>query len=150
MSDAFAQALANLPHGPAFRFIDRLVDLEPGKRGAAEYTLRGNEAFLSGHFPGQPLFPGVLLVEAAAQLAGIVAQCDPQIPPMSGLKLTALRTVKIFGTAKPGETVGLEARITGRLGNLIKAETTASVNGVLVMQGELTLSGNSDSMQTTQ
>src|SRR5436853_2809197 len=105
MSDAFAQALANLPHGPAFRFVDRLISLEPGKHGTGEYRLRGDEAFLSGHFPGQPLFPGVLLVEAAAQIAGIVAQCDPQIPPMPGLKLTALRTVKIFGTAKPGETV---------------------------------------------
>jgi 3-hydroxyacyl-[acyl-carrier-protein] dehydratase len=142
MSVIFAQALANLPHGPAFRFIDRLLDLEPGKRGSGEYTLRGDEAFLSGHFPGQPLFPGVLLVEAAAQLAGIVAQCDPETPPMSGLKLTALRTVKIFGTAKPGEIVRLEASIAGRLGNLVKAEATASVNGVLVMQGELTLSGN--------
>jgi 3-hydroxyacyl-[acyl-carrier-protein] dehydratase len=132
MSDAFAQALANLPHGPAFRFIHRLIELEPGKRGVGEYRLRGDEAFLSGHFPG------------------LVAQCDPQIPPMSGLKLTALRTVKIFGTAKPGETVLLEASITGRLGNLVKAEVTASVNGLLVMQGELTLSGNSDRMQTTQ
>src|SRR2546430_17539277 len=115
-------ALASLPHGPEFRFLDRLSQLDPGKSGSGEYTVRGDEAFLSGHFPGQPLFPGVLLVEAAAQLAGIVAQSDPQIRPMSGLKLTALRTVKILGTAKPGETIRLEASIVGRLGNLVKAE----------------------------
>jgi 3-hydroxymyristoyl/3-hydroxydecanoyl-(acyl carrier protein) dehydratase len=142
MSELLTQALGNLPHGPEFRFVDRLLHLNPGKSGAGEYTLRGDEVFLRGHFPGQPLFPGVLLVEAAAQLAGIVAQCDPGIPPMRGLKLTALRTVKILGTAKPGEVISLEARIAGRLGNLIKAEATASVNGSVVMKGELTLSGD--------
>ena len=106
-----------------------------------EYTVRGDEPFLKGHFPGQPLFPGVLLVEAAAQLAGTVAQSDPQIPPMRGLKLTALRNVKILGTARPGEVIQLEARIKGRLGNLVQAEVKALANGLAVMQGELTLSG---------
>src|SRR4026209_803946 len=104
MSD-LAQALAFLPHGPEFRFIDRLHTLTPGKEGAAEYNVRGDEPFLRGHFPGQPLFPGVLLIEAAAQLAGVVAQSDPAIGPLPGLKLTAVRNAKIFGSAAPGETV---------------------------------------------
>ena len=115
--------------------------LDPGKSGSGEYIVRGDEPFLRGHFPGQPLFPGVLLLEAAAQLAGTVAQSDPQITPLPGLKLTALRSVKILGTAKPGEILHLEARITGRLGNLIQAQATVSVNGQVVLQGELTLSG---------
>jgi 3-hydroxyacyl-[acyl-carrier-protein] dehydratase len=135
------QALASLPHGPEFRFVDRLLNLEPGKNGVGEYTVRGDEPFLRGHFPGQPLFPGVLLVEAAAQLAGTVAQSDPQISPLPGLKLTAMRGIKISGTAKPGEVIRLEARILQRLGNLIQAQVAASVNGQTVMQGELTLSG---------
>ncbi|MFA6547132.1 MAG: beta-hydroxyacyl-ACP dehydratase, partial [Limisphaerales bacterium] len=75
--DTLAQALAFLPHGPEFRFVDRLTVLEPGVRGEGEYTVRGDEPFLRGHFPGDPMMPGVLLVEAAAQLAGIVAQSDP-------------------------------------------------------------------------
>src|SRR5215472_15660753 len=112
------EALNSLPHGPEFRFVNRLLKLEPGKFGAGEYLVRGDEPFLKGHFPGQPLLPGVLLVEAAAQLAGTVGQSDPQIPPMRGLKLTALRAVKILGTAVPGETVRLEATVMGRLGNL--------------------------------
>ena len=70
-------ALKFLPHGAEFRFIDRLTNLNPGENGAGEYTVRGDEAFLRGHFPGEPIFPGVLLVEAAAQLAGVVAQSDP-------------------------------------------------------------------------
>src|ERR1700686_4281815 len=122
MKDTADQALASLPHGPEFRFVDRLLSLDPGNAGMGEYTVRGDEPFLRGHFPGQPLFPGVLLVEAAAQLAGTVAQSDPQIPAMAGLKLTALRNVKILGSARPGETIRLEARIVGRLGNLIQAQ----------------------------
>jgi 3-hydroxyacyl-[acyl-carrier-protein] dehydratase len=139
--DPLAAALRHLPHGLEFRFLDRLLTLDPGKSGSGEYTVRGDEPFLRGHFPGQPLFPGVLLLEAAAQLAGTVAQSDPQIPPRPGLKLTALRSVKILGTAKPGEVLRLEARITGRLGNLIQAQATVSVNEQVVLQGELTLSG---------
>lgn len=136
-------ALKFLPHGPEFRFIERLTALEPGKTGSGEYTVRGDEPFLRGHFPGQPLFPGVLLVEAAAQLAGTVAQSDPQIAPLAGLKLTAMRGIKILGTARPGEVIHLEARVLSRLGNLIQAQVSTAVNGRIVMQGELTLSGES-------
>ncbi len=89
------KALSLLPHGAEFRFLDRLAKLDPGQSGAGGYKVRGDEPFLRGHFPGQPIFPGVLLVEAAAQLAGVVAQSDPKIPPLAGLKLTALRNVKI-------------------------------------------------------
>jgi 3-hydroxyacyl-[acyl-carrier-protein] dehydratase len=141
MMASLKRALDHLPHGPEFRFVDRLLNLEPGKNGVGEYTVRGDEPFLRGHFPGQPLFPGVLLVEAAAQLAGTVAQSDPRIPPMPGLKLTAIRGIKILGTAKPGEVIRVEARILNRLANLIQAQVTASVNNQTVMQGELTLSG---------
>jgi len=135
------EALKSLPHGPEFRFLDQLTTLDPGKSGSGEYTVRGEEPFLRGHFPGQPIFPGVLLVEAAAQLAGTVAQSDPQIPPLTGLKLTAMRGIKILGTARPGEVIQLDAKILNRLGNLIQAQVVAKVNSETVMQGELTLSG---------
>jgi 3-hydroxyacyl-[acyl-carrier-protein] dehydratase len=134
-------ALNLLPHGAEFRFVDRLTQLEPGQSGAGEYTVRGDEPFLRGHFPGAPILPGVLLVEAAAQLAGVVAQSDPKIPPLAGLKLTALRNVKILGTAKPGEIIQLEAKIAGRLGNLVQAQATARVGEDTVLTAELTLSG---------
>src|SRR5262245_53633623 len=113
--------LSFLPHRPEFRFVDQLVELTPGKIGVGEYRVRGDEPFLRGHFPGEPMFPGVLLIEAAAQLAGVVAQSDPSIPPMPGLKLTAVRNAKIPGTARPGETVRICAEVTGRLGNLVQA-----------------------------
>jgi 3-hydroxyacyl-[acyl-carrier-protein] dehydratase len=141
MTDPLTEALASLPHGPEFRFVDRLLDLVPGKSAAGEYTVRGDEPFLRGHFPGVPLFPGVLLVEATAQLAGTAAQSDLQLAPLMNLKLTALRSVKILGTARPGEVILLQAHILNRLGNLIQAEASASVNGQQVLEAQLTLSG---------
>jgi 3-hydroxyacyl-[acyl-carrier-protein] dehydratase len=144
MTPELARALAALPHGPEFRFLDRLVELEPGRRGVAEYTLRGDEAFLRGHFPGEPLMPGVLLLEAAAQLAGVVAQSDPARPPLPGLKLTAVRQAKITGTARPGETLTVRAEVVGRLGRLVQARAGVSAGGVEILVGELTLSGAAD------
>src|SRR6266478_5201292 len=137
MNESLGRALESLPHGAEFRFIDRLLTLDPGMAGAGEYRVRGDEPFLRGHFPNQPLMPGVLLLEAAAQLAGTVAQSDPQIPPLPGLKLTALRAVKIFGTARPGDVIRLEAVISGRLGNLVQARATATVAGTPVLLAEL-------------
>jgi len=143
MSDDLLQkALANLPHGPEFRFVDRLLTLEPGQRGTGEYLVRGDEPFLKGHFPGNPLLPGVLLVEAIAQMAGVVAQCDPSIPPLNGMKLTAIRNAKILGTAVPGQCVLLSAEVLGRMGNLIQAKGEALVSGRKILAVELTLSGD--------
>jgi 3-hydroxyacyl-[acyl-carrier-protein] dehydratase len=83
----------------------------------------------------------VLLVEAAAQLAGVVVQSDPKHPPLVGLKLAGLRSIKITGSARPGETIRLEARVIGRLANLVQVAATARVNDQSVLRGELTLSG---------
>jgi 3-hydroxyacyl-[acyl-carrier-protein] dehydratase len=142
-ADELGRALNLLPHGAEFRFLDRLTRLAPGQSAGGEYKVRGDEPFLRGHFPGQPVFPGVLLVEAAAQLAGIVAQSDPKIPPLKDLRLAALRNVKILGAARPGETLSLEARISGRMGNLVQAQATARVADRMVLTADLTLSGNS-------
>ena len=139
-----ADALDCLPHGAGFRFLDRLTALDPGKSGEGEYLIRGDEPFLKGHFPGNPIFPGVLLLEAAAQLAGVVAQTDPAEPPLPGLRLTALRTAKILGTGRPGESLQLRAEITGRLANLVQARCSAHVNQHTVLQADVVLSGTSE------
>jgi 3-hydroxyacyl-[acyl-carrier-protein] dehydratase len=141
MENLLEEALKTLPHGPEFRFLDRLLSLTPGREGVGEYRVRGDEPFLKGHFPGEPIFPGVLLVEAAAQLAGVIAQSDPIVPPLAGLKLTALRAVKILGTARPGEVVRLEARVTGRMGELVQSQAKGFVANQLILQADLTLSG---------
>ena len=141
MSDALIEALRHLPHGREFRFVDRLLELDPGKRGAGEYLVRGDEEFMKGHFPGEPMVPGVILVEAVAQLAGIVAQSDPDVPPLPGLKLTAIRAAKILGTATPGQILHLFAEITGRMGNLVQARGSVEVGGRVLLQADVALAG---------
>ena len=135
-------ALQQLPHGGEFRFVDCLTALDPGKSGTGQYTIRGDEPFLRGHFPEEPLFPGVLLVEAIAQLAGVVAQADPDHTPLHDLKLTAIRAAKILGTGRPTDVLHLKADITGRLANLVQAKCSASVNDQLVLQADVILSGS--------
>jgi len=141
MDKSLPEALALLPHGPEFRFIDRLLSLEAGKRAVAEYKVPLDHAFLRGHFPGQPLFPGVLLIEAAAQLAGIVAQSDPTVPPLGNLKLAGVRAVKFTGSARPGQVIRVESALTGRLANVVSATGAAWVEDQPVLRAELTLSG---------
>lgn len=135
-------ALRSLPHGPEFRFVERLVELIPGVEATAEYTLRAEADFLAGHFPGEPIMPGVLMLEAAAQLAGIVAQSDPQRAPSPRLRLTAIRNAKILGAAAPGEVLRLHARVTGRMGELVQAAVSVNVNGRELLRGEVTLAGS--------
>lgn len=142
MSSSFlGEALKHLPHGPGFRFVDRLSRLEPGNYGQGEYHVRGDEPFLEAHFPGNPMFPGVLLVEAAAQLAGIVAQSDRRYSPIEDLRVSALRRVKITGSAVPGQTLILEASVVSRRDHLLLAQVAAYVGDTIVMEGEVSLGG---------
>lgn len=134
-------ALRSLPHGPEFRFVDRMISLTPGVEGVGEYRVRGDEYYLRGHLPGEPILPGVLLVESAAQVAGIIAQEDPVHPRWPRMKLTALRAVKIMGSAHPGQTLRLQGVITTRLGPMIQARMAAFIGDHLVLAAEVALCG---------
>lgn len=134
--------LASLPHGATFRFVDRLVSLDGGKSGSAIYQVKGSEAFLEGHFPGNPMMPGVILVEAIAQLGGVVAQSDPAGAALDDLRLTAVRAAKILGAAVPGDVLEILAMVEGRLGGLIQIDGEISVRGNLLAKAKVTLSGN--------
>lgn len=116
----FDQELLALPHGPEFRFVDEITALEPGVSGRGSYTITGNEPFLTGHFPGQPMWPGVIMIEAIAQLGGVIAQSDPAYPTLGDMRLTSVRNAKILGTAYPGDVLRLQATVEGRMGNLIQ------------------------------
>lgn len=141
--EELASILAGLPHGPEFRFVDELQSLQPGEAAQGVYRVRGDEAFLAGHFPGSPLMPGVILIEALAQLGGIIAQSDPQLPPLANLRLTAVRNAKILGAAEPGQQLQIEARLSGRLGNLVQVEGTVRLeDGAEVLRASIALSGD--------
>lgn len=137
----FTDALASLPHGEAFRFVDEVTVLEGGKSGEGIYQVKGTEAFLEGHFPGNPLMPGVILVEAIAQLGGVVAQSDPDIAPLKDLRLSGIRAAKILGAAFPGEQLRVKATVEGRLGGMIQiVGSVEGPNGALA-EAKVVLSG---------
>ncbi len=134
-------ALASLPHGKSFRFIDRLTSLDPGKSAIGEYLVKGDEAFLEGHFPGNPMMPGVILIEAIAQLAGIVLQTDPDTEPSENLRLTAVDRARILGAVVPGESIVIKAEFVARMDQLGVLNGTAHCGDSLLAQARVTLSG---------
>lgn len=135
-------ALERLPHGESFRFVDELTELDPGREAAAIYQVRGSEAFLEGHFPGNPMMPGVILIEAIAQLGGVVAQTDPEIRPFENLRLTGVRAAKILGAAVPGDVLEIRARVEGRMGGLVQIDGLISASGKPLASARVTLSGD--------
>ena len=136
------QELRSLPHGPEFRFIGEMLTLEPGVSGTAIYEITGDEPFLKGHFPGNPLWPGVLMIEAIAQLGGVIAQSDPDEPTLADMRLTSVKNAKILGTAPPGTTLTIAAKVEGRLGNLIQITGSVSDGETKLASAMVMLSGN--------
>lgn len=134
-------ALRSLPHGDSFRFVDELVELHAGERAMGRYHVRGDEPFLEGHFPGRPMVPGVLMIEAVAQVGGIVSQTSPGQDPEDDLRLAAVRSAKILGTAFPGDTLSIEAELRGRLGALVQIHGTVKNGEAIILETQVTLAG---------
>lgn len=134
-------ALSRLPHGAAFRFVDALDELVPGRRAVGCYRLRGDEAFLDGHFPGRPMLPGVIMLEMIAQLAGVCAQSDPAHAPMDDLRLAGVGRARIEGTAGPGSDLVVRAEIVGRMGTLVQASGEVCCGDRRLARAEITLAG---------
>ncbi len=137
----YDQELQSLPHGSEFRFIGEMTALQPGVSGSATYLISGEEPFLKGHFPGNPLWPGVLMIEAIAQLGGVIAQSDPDQPTLADLRLTSVKNAKILGTAPPGTTLTISATVEGRLGNLIQIKGSVSDGDTVMATAMVMLSG---------
>ena len=125
--------LSCLPHGLSFRFIDRILEISPGERIVALKNVTSNEPYLQGHFPGNPLMPGVLLLEAMAQTAGLL------LPAGSSAFLAQIKEARFRRPIIPGDQIRIEAtRLTG-LGTLHRFEVKASVNGAPVAEAEIVL-----------
>ena len=141
-SSELVQALSSLPHGSEFRFIDEIVELIPGTSAQAVWRLKGDEEFLKGHFPGAPLMPGVLMIEALAQLGGILLQTRPGEPPLKNLRLTAVRQIKILGSITPGQSLHLSGMLQGVLDTLgqVSGEIRDDAGNV-ILTGAVTLAG---------
>jgi 3-hydroxyacyl-[acyl-carrier-protein] dehydratase len=131
-----------LPHRYPFLFIDRIVELEPGKRVVGIKNVTANEPFFMGHFPGRPIMPGVLIVEAMAQTGGVLAGLStPGFTGQGGEKLIyfmAIDKVKFRKPVVPGDQLVFEV-VPLRAGSRVwKMAGKAFVSDALVAEAELT------------
>lgn len=141
MKTALQDALKSLPHGPSFRFLDEVTSLTPGLEGTGIYRILGDEDFLAGHFPGNPMMPGVILIEAIAQLGGVVVQMDPGFVPTDHLRLTEVAAAKIWGAAVPGDVLEIRVKVESRMEGLVLVEGDITGPSGLLATARVTLSG---------
>lgn len=128
-----------LPHRPPFRFLSTVVELHPGRAGSGVWAVRGDEPFFQGHFPGDPVVPGVLIAEALAQLSGLVGfhGAGPNGPARGGRLVHA--DVRFDAPVVPAAEIELRSSLVRSLGRLVQFEVSARVGEVVVAKGVLAL-----------
>jgi beta-hydroxyacyl-ACP dehydratase FabZ len=127
---------ALLPHRYPFLLVDRVLELESERRAVGIKNVTVNEEFFQGHFPGQPVMPGVLIVEAMAQLAGVLLLSNPERTGQLAF-LLSLDRVKFRKTVEPGDQLLMEASVRKLRSKLVQVETRARVAGQIVAEAEI-------------
>jgi 3-hydroxyacyl-[acyl-carrier-protein] dehydratase len=128
---------ALIPHRYPFLLVDRVVALEPGKSIVGLKNVSLSDGFLQGHFPGNPIMPGVLIVEALAQAGAVLVMHDPanagKLPYFARIEKCRFRQA-----VRPGDTLRLEVTVTSLRSGVGKAHARALVQGALVCEADLT------------
>lgn len=121
---------ALLPHRYPFLLVDRVTSITPGERISAYKNVTVNEPFFNGHFPGHPVMPGVLILEALAQAAGILAYRSQQMTPEQKVTyLMGIDGAKFRRPVVPGDRLQLEVEVVRHKGDIWKTQGTAVVDG---------------------
>lgn len=122
-----------LPHRYPFLLVDRVVDFIPGESILGYKNLSANEAFFEGHFPGKPIMPGVLILEAMAQIAGILGFKSKNKTPEQGsiYYFAAADDVRFKRPCVPGDRIMLRARLLSERRGIARFEVSAEVDGQL-------------------
>ena len=129
-----------LPHRPPFVFVRELRRCDPGTLAETATSFAADDPIFTGHFPGNPVVPGVILTEALAQTAGIAAAAGYSEGPKPLFLLSAIRGMKFLRAVRPGEQVDLRAERLAQVDDLVQFKVEASVNGMRVAEGQLVLS----------
>ena len=123
-----------LPHRAPFIFIDEVLELRPGEFALCRKTFPRDEPFFAGHFPGEPIVPGVILAEALAQTAGIAGGGEGR-----AFRLTAIKAMKFPAAVRPQEEITLRAKKRGVVGGLWQFDVVARVGERVVAEGAIVL-----------
>ncbi|WP_396213587.1 bifunctional UDP-3-O-[3-hydroxymyristoyl] N-acetylglucosamine deacetylase/3-hydroxyacyl-ACP dehydratase [Gemmatimonas sp.] len=126
-----------LPHRYPFLLVDRILELEEGKRIVGLKNVTINEPFFQGHFPGHPIMPGVLIIEAMAQVGGMLLMRTIDDPASKVVYFLSLDNVKFRRPVKPGDQLRLELEVLQKRGTLCKMKGTAYVDGQVVTEAEM-------------
>ncbi|MDR0268739.1 3-hydroxyacyl-ACP dehydratase FabZ [Paenibacillus sp.] len=125
-----------IPHRPPFLLVDRIVEMEVGKRAVGIKNVTINEPFFIGHFPEYPVMPGVLITEALAQV-GAAAMLQVESNKGKIGFLAGLDDFRFRGQVVPGDTLRLEVEITRLKGSIGKGHAVAKVEDKIVAEGEI-------------
>ncbi|HEY1097441.1 MAG TPA: 3-hydroxyacyl-ACP dehydratase FabZ [Myxococcota bacterium] len=129
-----------LPHRYPFLLVDRVVEIEPGKRVKAFKNCSANEDFFNGHFPGMPVMPGVLQIEALAQAAAfLTSSLDGFDPKKQVAFLMSIDGVKFRRLVEPGDRLDLEVELLQSRRGIIKVMGRSSVGGERACEAEITV-----------
>ena len=126
-----------LPHRHPFLLIDTIEELEPGVRAVGRKNVTFNEPYFAGHFPGNPVMPGVLIMEALAQTGAVAILSLPEHRGKTAY-FAGIDKAKFKQMVRPGDTLELETTIIRSNGPVGVGEAIATVNGKLVAKAELT------------
>lgn len=126
-----------IPHRDPFLFLDEVVELVPGERVVAVKEVRAEEPHFAGHFPGQPIMPGVLMVEALAQAGAVAALSLPENRGKLAL-FAGIDGVKFKRMVTPGDTLRLEVQMTRMRGSIGRGEGQVLVDGELACKATIT------------
>jgi 3-hydroxyacyl-[acyl-carrier-protein] dehydratase len=125
-----------IPHRYPFLLVDRIIELEPGKRAVGIKNVTINEPFFQGHFPEYPVMPGVLICEALAQVGAVAMLSLDEYRGKIGF-FAGIDQFRFREQVKPGDVLQLELEITRLKGMIAKAKGQALVAGKVVAEGEL-------------